>query len=360
MYKTLHFFLIVLLLHSCKNKQETTTPILQNISESVYASGILKSKDQYQAYAKVNGVIQETFVTEGDSIKKGQIILTIANNAQKLNQENAELAAAYTDFNANQGKLNDAKLLAELASYKLKTDSALYQRQQNLWRENIGTKIELEQRELAFQNAKAAYRSSIVKYDDLKRQLDFSSSQSKKNLLISNELVDDYNLKSELNGVVYLLHKKVGELVGPQTPLAVIGSATDFVLEMQIDEYDILKIRKNQLVLVTMDSYKGKVFEARVTKINPIMNERSKTFLVEAEFENKPEKLYPNISFEANIILQSKENVLLVPRNYLINDSIAQLENGEKVILKTGLKDYNYVEVLQGLNKTDVIVKTKE
>jgi HlyD family secretion protein len=360
MLRALFVITTLLLFQACKNKQETTSPVIQNISESVYASGIIKSKNQYQAYAKVNGVIESIFVSEGDSIKKGQSILSIANAAQKLNEENAQLAAEFADFNANTGKLNDAKLMVELAMNKMKTDSALYQRQKNLWVNNIGTKVELEQKELMYQNSKAAYYSSVVRYGDLKRQLDFTSSQSKKNLLISKELVDDYTLKSEIDGIVYLINKSVGELVGPQTAVAVVGSATDFVLEMQIDEYDILKIKNGQTVLVSMDSYKGKVFEARVTKINPIMNERSKTFMVEAEFTQKPEKLYPHITFEANIIQQSKENVMLIPRNYLIHDSIAMLESGEKVIIKTGLKDYNYVEVLKGLNKTDVLVKPTE
>jgi multidrug efflux pump subunit AcrA (membrane-fusion protein) len=106
-----------------------------------------------------------------------------------------------------------------------------------------------------------------------------------------------------------------------------------------------------------MDSYKGKVFEAKVTKINPIMNQRNKTFLVEAEFIQKPEKLYPNLTFEANIIIQSKENALLIPRNFLVNDSTVILSNGEKKKIQIGLKDYQYVEVLSGLSKESILMK---
>ncbi len=89
--------------------------------------------------------------------------------------------------------------------------------------------------------------------------------------------------------MVYLLNYREGEFINIQNPVAIIGSNKDFILEMQIDEYDIMKISLGQKVLVTMDSYKGKVFEAKITKINPIMNQRSKTFLVESEFVQKPE-----------------------------------------------------------------------
>ena len=126
---------------------------------------------------------------------------------------------------------------------------------------------------------------------------------------------------------------------------------------MQVDEFDILKIRKGLPVLVNLESFPGKVFDAIVTKINPLMNERSKTFMVEAEFINTPEKLYANISFEASIVLETKEKALLIPRNYLINDSTVLKANGEKQIIKTGLKDYNKIEILSGLTSTDELLK---
>ena len=349
-----------LFLFACKDKVEKIKPTEESISESIYASGIAKSKNQYQAFAIVNGIIENIFVTEGDSVKKGDPILSISNETQKLNKENAELAAQFADVNANQGKLNEVKQLIELSRNKMKNDSALYFRQKNLWKDQIGTKVELENRELAYQNSKNAYYSSIVRHDDLKRQLDFNSQQSKKNLLISSKLEGDFTLRSEIDGIVYSLPKSKGEIVGLQTPLAVIGDARNFILEMQVDEFDILKVKKGLPVLITLDSYKGRVFEAKVTKIDPLMNERSKTFMVEAEFLQKPEVLYPNITFEANIILQTKEKAILVPRNYLIGDSIIVKANGDKVPVKTGLKDYQKIEILSGISANDEIIKPTE
>ena len=360
MFKTISSFLILIFFFSCKSKVEKIKPSVESISESIYASGIVKSKNQYQAFASVNGIIEHIFVVEGDSVKIGDAILSISNQTQHLNKENAELAAAFSDINANQGKLNEARQFIELSLNKMKNDSVMLFRQRNLWQQQVGSKVELEQRELAYQNSKTTYASSVVKYNDLKRQLDFNSSQSHKNLLISSKLESDYTLKSEIDGVVYSLNKSKGEIVGLQTPLAIIGDAKKFLLEMQVDEYDILKIKKGLSVIVTMDSYKGKIFEAVVTKINPIMNERSKTFLVEAAFIQQPEVLYPNISFEANIVIQSKNKAVLIPRNYLLNDSIVVKSNGDKVIVKTGLKDYQKIEIISGISADDELVKPTE
>lgn len=349
--------LLCMLLFACKTKVEKIKPSIASISESVYASGIIKSKNQYQAFSTVSGIINEINVKEGDTLLKGMTILTISNTAQRLNKENAELAAGFADIGANQGKLNEARQNIALARVKMINDSNLLARQQALWKQQIGSKVELEQRELAFQNSKTNYFSAIVRYDDLKRQLNLNSAQSKKNLLISSQLASDFTLKSEIDGMVYQLPKNKGELVGPQTVLAVIGDSKQFYLEMQVDEYDILKIKKGLKVVVILDSYKGQVFEALVTKIDPIMNERSKTFTVEAEFVQQPEVLYPNITFEANIVLQTKEHAMLLPRNYLINDSFVMKANGDKVPVKTGLRDYQKIEILSGIKSEDELIK---
>jgi len=345
------FLLSFIINYSCKSKVETIKPTFESITESIYASGIIKSKNQYQAFATVNGIVKEIYVTEGDTVQKGTPILSIANDAQKLSKENAELAANFSSFNNNQDKLNESKMLVELAENKLKNDSALYFRQKNLWQQQIGTKVEFEQRELAYLNSRAALFSAKVRFKDLKRQLDFNSSQSKNNLQITSKLESDYILKSEIDGIVYNITKSKGEIVGAQTSVAIIGDAKNFILEMQVDEYDILKISKNMAVMVTLDSYRGKVFEARVSKINPIMNERSKTFLVEALFTKAPEVLFPNINFEANIVLNTKNKSILIPRSYLIGDSLVIKKNGDTIKVKTGLKDYQKIEILSGITR---------
>jgi multidrug efflux pump subunit AcrA (membrane-fusion protein) len=352
-------FISSIFLVACKDKVEKIKPTQSSITESIYASGTIKSKNQYQAFATVNGIIDKLFVAEGDTVVIGTPILSISNEAQKLSLENAGLTADFNDASSNQGKLNDALQNISLLKSKLKNDSSLFERQNNLWQQQIGSRVELEQRQLALDNSRTAYQSAIIKYNDIKRQLNYSASQSKKNFQISSKQEKDFTIKSEIDGVVYDLSKKKGEIVNPQTSIATIGDGSSFILEMQVDEYDIFKIKMGQLVLVTLDSYKGKVFEATVTKINPLMNERSKTFMVEATFVKQPNVLYPNITFEANIVLRSKDKALLIPRSYMIDDNMVMKANGDKVQVKTGLKDFQQIEILSGISLSDEIQKPK-
>jgi multidrug efflux pump subunit AcrA (membrane-fusion protein) len=145
--------------------------------------------------------------------------------------------------------------------------------------------------------------------------------------------------------------------VTPQTPLAVIGKADTFLLELAVDENDIIKISTGQKALVTMDSYKGQVLEATVDKIYPIMNERTRTFVVEAHFINPPKKLFPNLSLEANIIIQTKKNIITIPNNYIIDGKYILVNTDEKREVKLGLNDYQKTEVLEGLKESETIYK---
>jgi HlyD family secretion protein len=355
--KRILILLLLTSLYSCQKKKETVKAEKASITESVYASGIIKSKNQYQVFATVNGVVQDVFVKEGDTVKTGDLLLTISNETQRLNRENAALAAQFSDFEANKGKLEEARLQMELAESKYRNDSLLFSRQQQLFAQNVGSKIELEQRELAFQNSRNSYVASRIRFNDLKRQLEFNANQSKKNLMIASKQESDFMLRSEMYGIVYALYKSKGEMVSMQNPLAIIGDAKEFLIEMQIDEYDILKVKEGQKVVVTMDSYKGQVFEAKVSRIVPIMNERSKTFLVEALFTQGPPRLYPNITLEANIVIQQKDKVLLVPRNYLQGDTLVFLKSGQAAKVKTGLKDYRFMEIISGINEGDELIK---
>jgi HlyD family secretion protein len=341
---------------SCKSKTEKIHASREDITESVYASGIVKSANQYQVFATVNGIIDQVFVSEGDTVTKGTPLLYISNETSKLQTQNAELAAAFSDFNANKNRLNELKITIDFAFNKLNNDSLQYIRQQNLFTQQVGSERDLEQSLLTYQNSKSTYQTAVLRYDELKKQLNFTSKQSKKNLLISQKLENDFTIRSEINGRVYNLLKEKGEMVTTQTPLAIVGDATHFKIELQVDEYDIVKVQKGQKIMLSLDSYRGEIFEATVEKINPIMNERTKTFTIEALFNKAPHTLYPNLTIEANIVIQTRKNTLTIPRNVLSDSNTVTQSDGSIVKVKTGLKDFKKVEILSGIDISDELI----
>jgi len=349
----INILLIVLsvLLLKCETADETVQPIRQDIRESVYASGLIKSQNQYQVFSTINGLIQDIYAREGDTIKAGNPLFAIRNEVTRLNTENAQLAADLADYNSNINKINELKISIDLSRTRMINDSMLLSRQKKLWENEIGSKIELEQREIAYENSSTNYQSAVLRYNDLKRQLEYASKQAKKSLKISESMEDDLTIRSLISGKIYSILTEKGEMVSPQTPLAIVGDDEAFILELYIDEYDIVKIETGQQVFVTMDSYKGKLFEAVITQIYPYMNSRSKTFTAEAVFTKSPATLFPNLTLEANIIIQSKKNALTIPRNYLSADNQVQTKSGKVIQVETGLMDFDIVEIIGGLNE---------
>lgn len=344
---------LFLFISSCNNHKQGVKPEVGSITESVYASGTVLSENQYQVFATVNGILMDTYVDEGDSVKLGTEMFSVFNEVSNLNSENALLAAQNAQIQNNQSKLDELKIQIQLSKQKYIQDSIIYNRQKRLWEQNVGTQLQLEQSQLNFKSSKATYYTAILKLQDFEKQLKLNASQSMNNYKIALQMKQDFKIKSEIDGKVYKILKKKGEIVNAQTPIAIVGDDKKFLIELQIDEYDITKIQLGQMVYLKMDSYKETVFEAKISKINPIMNEKSKSFVVEALFVKAPPLLYPNLSVEASILIDKKDKALSIPRKYLINDEFVIKNNGDTCRVVTGLKDFKKVEIISGLTEND-------
>lgn len=350
---------IFFLLGACTSEKESTQAIISDITVSLYAPATVKSEGQYTVVSTVAGIIKQIHIEPGAIVEPGDLLYTLENTEASLNTDNARQALEFSTLNnrRNSDKLQEAISLVEISKEKYQNDSAIYSRQKKLWDQNIGTRLEFDQRHLAFTTSRINYDASLRRLAQLKNQLENDVALSKNNYRIAKQRQEDYLIRSEIAGKVFDVIKNKGELVGPQAALCILGKPDQFYLEMNVDENDIASVRIDQEVLITMDSYKGELFRARVSKIYPIMDGRSRTFRIEARFSDPPPTLYPNLTAEANIIVKVKKKVLLIPRNYLDRDNQVLLEDGTRRKVITGVQDERNVEILKGLNTLEVIYK---
>jgi HlyD family secretion protein len=352
--------LLFLAFFSCSQKFEKTHPIQETITEAVYASGIVKSKNQYKVFSLANGIIDKVLVSEGDIVKKGADIIRLINITAQLNTENAKLSADYASMATNSEKLDELSISIDIAKIKMENDELLLQKQENLWAQQVGTKNDLLQKQLSAKTSANAYQTAKLRHVSLQKQITFQGKQAKKNLEVSQKINSEYTIKSDVDGKIYQIPMEKGEMVNTLSPVAIIGDDSNFLVELQVDEYDINRIKIGQKIALSMDSYKGQVFDCSVTKINPIMNEKTKSFTVEANFIKLPNTLYPFLTCEANIIIQQKQNTITIPRSYLLDGDFVMLEKQKKIKVNSGLKDYQKVEILAGLKISDFIFKPIE
>jgi len=351
---------VVLFLISCSPKNnESLKPQVGSITESVYAAGTVKAENQYTVFASVSGVLQKIVAVPGQTIRQDQALFLIDSEKAALQTENAQLAYQLSQENNRyiQDKLAEMELRVQDAKDKLSVEQSVYNRNKNIKAYNVISEVAYEKVELAYKNAKNNYEAAVKQLAQLKAQLKNEQRKNNINLQFSQKNQGDFTVKSAVNGELFDVLVKEGALINPQTPLAVIGQKGNYVLELEVDENDMARIDLGQNVLVTLDSYKGQVFSAKVDKIYPIMDLRSRTFKIEAHFVKNPPKLYPNLTAEANIIIQEKKNTLTIPKSYLINDTYVLLENNEKHKVSTGISNYNQVEITAGLNAQEVIYK---
>jgi multidrug efflux pump subunit AcrA (membrane-fusion protein) len=346
---------------SCLKQQDKILPLERELIESVYSSVIIQPDSLYQVYSIVSGIIDENLVEEGDVVSKNQVLIQITNNTPRLNTENARLALilAQENYQGSATLLNSIEDEIALAKLTFKNDSINFSRQKNLWNQKIGSNVAYDTKKLNYQFSENNLSLLKSKYTQTKNQLITTLKQAKNNYQTSLINTKDFTVKSKINGKVYELKKEPGELVNIQESIALVGSATHFVIEMLVDEVDIVQISKHMEVVLNLDAYNGALFTGKISKIYPKKDERNQTFKAEAIFDEVPKVLYPGLSGEANIIIAKKKNALTIPKEYLTEDNQVKTDEGF-ITVTLGVQNLEYVEVLSGITRDTYIYKPEK
>ncbi|WP_420386745.1 efflux RND transporter periplasmic adaptor subunit [Roseivirga sp.] len=351
----------LLALSACSSDEVPIKPKVMTITESVYASVIIEPESAYKVHSAVSGIVDQVFVEEGDSVKKGDVLLKILNSNPELNLENArlQLKMAQESYEGGSNVLNELKDEIEIASLKLENDSINFIKQKNLWSQNIGTRNTYEAKELAFKTSRSNLAILQNRYKRTIEDLETQLRVAKNNYQAALNTNEEHLIESLIDGKVYSLLKEPGEIINSQEPLAMIGKSNEFVIQLSVDEVDIAKVDLEQLVIVALDAYPSQTFQARVSKIYPQKNQATQTFQVEAIFSPSPERLFSGLSGEANIVISSKLQALVIPRDYLSSDGQVRTENGFMKV-RTGLMDLENVEILSGIDTTTYLYLPKQ
>lgn len=343
----------------CTANTERFTPQKGAITESVYASGTVMANSQYIVHSPVSGILLKINAVVGSDVKKGEILFEIENQKEHLMSQSALLTYKQGMESSHyiQDKIKELEINIESYTVKADADCSFYERCKNVSKVGAVTVADLERAAAACKGSRLDLERALKQLTQLREQLKNEQTLNNINLQIKRSAESDYLIKSAIDGTVYNVIVNEGELITQQTPLAIIGAKGAFILELEVDENDMAKIAAGQQIIVTMDSYKGKVFEATVDDIYPIIDEYSRTFKIEGHFKKSPKILYPNLPVEANIIINSKVNALIIPKSYIVDDTYVLVGKKRKRKVCTGLSDYQQVEITSGLKAGEIIYK---
>jgi len=357
-------FICASTLSACTRPQQVHL-FKKDIVETVYASGKIISADEYSLFAFSSGAIRQKLVKDGDTVRKGQLIYIVEHDAADKKYEAAMTNYRHSAINLSETSplLNDLRLAVKNAEIKLSNDSLTYFRWKELWDGGIGTRSNLDNVYANYQMSINLKNSAAEKYTSALHDAQLAMSNAGSQLQSSRKELNDYLISSDRDGVVYETLKEAGEGVRAGEPVALIGTVSQRIIRLAVDQEDVGKVRPGQRVVLKTDLTGGTVYEAKVTKLYPTMNEADQTFRVDAEFTGNIPQSFIHSSVEANIIIQVRPAARVLQRTAMADDdSVWILDKGKekKVAVRTGIASPEYVEILEGLDENaTVLLKTK-
>jgi HlyD family secretion protein len=346
-------------LSSCGKKMAETKPIRKDVTETVFASGILEAKNTYNLTAQADGYLTLLNIREGDIVQAGAVLAVVDNKEAGLNEQSAGALydIARSNVQSNAPALQQAQVNINISKQKMEQESVNYQRYQKLWADNSIARQELENAALQYQTAKANYETALESYKQLQQQAKQQEITSRATKSINTIITGKNQIRAVVAGRVYKKYKQVGDYVKRGETIAVLGSATDIYAKVNIDEGNIARVKIGQEATVQLNTNKDKLYKAVVREIYPSFDEATQSFICVLYFTDSLGFDIVNTQLQSNIIVGTHKQALLIPRNYLDfggHIKIKGVKDPIKVVTNFVGKDW--VQVLSGINEQTILV----
>ena len=227
-----------------------------------------------------------------------------------------------------------------------------------------------------FSIASKSVKDILDSFEDKVDSQKSSVESARQKLDSAEEKYENYTITSPVDGVVITKGYKVGDKIGSNsgqnssTALAVVYDMSEYTFKMSIDETDIVQIATGQKVDVSADAFNDKTFSGTVTKISleSSVSNGVSTYPVTVTMDST-EDLLPGMNVDAEIIIDSAENALVIPadalmrgnRVYVKDESVTEAQGAvpagfRSVKVDTGLVNDEKVQILSDeLSEGDVI-----
>lgn len=301
----------------------------------------------------IGGRIVYLGVKEGDHVKKGQVLMRLWNDDQR-----AQTGVARKQVETAGKRVGE--ICAMAANAKREADRMTRLRSKGFISEGAEDKARTEA-----ESRQAACATARAEVGQASAQVNLSSVQQGRTVLTA-----------PFDGVVAEIVGELGEYTTPSPPGVATPPAIDLIdpsclyVKAPMDEVDGPRMRPGQTARITLDAFHGKVFPAHVRRVAPYVQaveKQARTVDVEADFDRPDDLAQMLVGYSADleIVLESREQVLRVPTSALMEGGRVLRFNPasrtlEEVSLKTGIANWEYTEVLDGLKAGDRIVLSLE
>jgi HlyD family secretion protein len=292
-------------------------------------------------------------VKKGDHVKKGQVLLRLWNDDQQ-----AQSKLAQTQVSSSQKRINEACAIADNAEHEATRMAKLRERGFISKGGEEKARYEAASRRAACEGA----RADVV--------------QAQARVKLSKVEQDRTVLIAPFDGIVADIVGELGEYTTPSPPGVATPPAIDLIddsclyIEAPMDEVDAPKIHKGQTARVSLDALPGKTLSGHVKRVAPYVvavEKQARTVDVEVSLDHPEDNqlLLVGYSADVEIVLDSHDHVLRIPTSALLEGSKVLLyqpstKKLDERVVKTGITNWEYTEILEGLTQGDQIVSSLE
>ncbi len=349
-----------------------------DIARSVVAVGRILPLSKVEVKSKANGIIQVLAADVGDKVEEGQVLAELDKDYLEAQLRGARAGKDGEEANLQVAMAAEARARIEAANPELKFALREFERVKSLFAQKIASQQALDDAEKGHevssnrqQLLEAAARSAAALVTQAQARVAAAQAAFER----AEEDLRNATIRSPIKGIVLTRDREVGDAVSSilnlgsaATLIMTLGDVSSVYVEGQVDESDVGKIRVDLPVRTTVESFSGEKFEGKVTRIAPMGRQRDNvtTFDVRVSIANPQGKLRVNMSANAEIVLEDRKNVLLVPEAALVRDkdgkpSVQQRDASakagfRKVSIKTGISNGQRTEVLEGLKEGTELV----
>ena len=351
--------------------------------------------------SKVNGTVVDVLVEVGDKVNAGQQVATVRDDStmsleldfpadeaenfyvgesavvtlygsfETLNGNVAEISGATNVGTGNTivkkvkinvtnpGAISDSQIATAEVGSSASTSSGTF-----TYKENRAVYAEVSgdvSRIVADEGTRVSNGSTIIALESSSvRNSVSAAADSVKDAQLSLESqydnLDDFTIKSPIDGTIISKDQKAGDTIDSNTKLCTIYDLSYLKITMNVDELDISKVSVGQKVQITADAVSGQTFEGKVTSVNLAGTTTNgvTTYPVEVQITDYGD-LLPGMNVDTYIVVNEVKDVLGVPA--------AAISRGNRVLVQTGNKSddasipsgYEYVEVETGVSSDDFV-----
>jgi HlyD family secretion protein len=346
---------------------------------STVSAGTVKARRESVLSAEAGGRFTEVLVSEGDRVRKGQLL------ARGVDEEVVRQAEA-ADFDATQATeaLKAARARRDEAKDRWASDAARaeanlaqaeedHRRAASLAGSGLVTRAELDAASTKLLNAREDVRLAALgsgQLRTLEREVASREAAARSAAARARGARDraaKLSVSAPFDGIVVRKSVMPGEAKLPGAPLFTVADPSDLYVYAEVDEAESARVHAGQEARLLPEAYRGETFRGKVLSVRPLVEaskDVARATVVELAFLPPHKPLRIGMSVDAEVVTGRKEARVAVPSSSIMEretEKFVYVVSGGKAVRRnvaTGVSNWERTEILSGLSPGDPVVTT--